>query len=257
MDPASEALIHHPDPEPMTPRLTLVGTLHGAARGEAELVSLLERLRPGQLTMEISPEAVAYREQHGLLLLRKLEMILDRLAITMALPRAELGAHPDILAIRKLLGLPYELRAARSYARQHGIALNCIDHAELSLSKLRKVEEDLITFAHLKQIVSRTPRAAVSRRQGPELARQLLADPPVSQRRTFLESCRGVEGIGPRDRHLAEQIRALSAAHPGHLVHIGGWVHLVDDPLGETLFSRLGDLHPQRVLLEPDHPAAP
>jgi hypothetical protein len=80
----------------------------------------------------------------------------------------------------------------------------------------------------------------------------LLTSPDARTRSAFLQGCRGEEGIGPRDRHLAAKIRALVQSQPGQLVHIGGWVHLLDDPSGETLYSLLGDLQPRRLLLDPD-----
>jgi hypothetical protein len=75
-------------------------------------------------------------------------------------------------------------------------------------------------------------------------------DSGEAMRQAFLEGRRGDEGIGPRDRWMAAQIRRLLAARcGGHLVHVGGWVHLVEDARGETLYSLLADLAPQRLLL--------
>jgi hypothetical protein len=69
-------------------------------------------------------------------------------------------------------------------------------------------------------------------------------------RQAFLAGRRGEEGIGRRDRHMAGEIRRLLAARPGRLVHIGGWVHLVADREGETLYSRLEELSPERLILD-------
>ena len=235
--------------------ITLIGTVHHDPRSAAPLADLLAQLQPDRLTVEIAPEVVLYRQTHGVLLLRKLGMIVERLtgAPTVAPPLAE---HHGIKTIRTLLGLPYEFRVARSYARQRGIEVQAIDRSDSSLAKLRPVEEHLISLRHLKKIIS-SPKAAPAdnpaRRY--ELARQLLASPDDKLRSAFLHGCRGEEGIGPRDRHLAEKIRSLGKNHPGHLVHIGGWVHLLDDPAGETLYSLLADLQPRRILLNPDQPA--
>jgi hypothetical protein len=49
---------------------------------------------------------------------------------------------------------------------------------------------------------------------------------------------------------MAKQIRHLLAERQGsHLVHIGGWVHLIEDERGETLYGLLRDLNPVRELL--------
>lgn len=233
--------------------ITLIGTVHHDTRSAAPLAALLAQLQPGRLTVEIAPEVVLYRQTHGVLLLRKLGMIVERLAGSAALAPT-LAEHPGIKTIRTLLGLPYEFRVACSYARQRGIEVQAIDQADSSLDKLRPVEERLISLRHLKKIVSSPKAAPADNAHRYELARQLLASPDDKLRSAFLHGCRGEEGIGPRDRHLAEKIRSLAQGRPGHLVHIGGWVHLLDDPAGETLYSLLADLQPRRLLLDPDQP---
>ncbi|MDO9081571.1 MAG: hypothetical protein Q7U44_12285 [Desulfuromonadales bacterium] len=236
--------------------LTLIGTVHHDPRSAAALAALLAQLQPDRITVEISPDVVLYRQTHGVLLLRKLGMIVERLAGAPALapPPAE---HPGIKTIRTLLGLPYEFRVACTYARKRGIEVQAIDQADSSLAKLRPVEERLISLRHLKKIISSPKGTPPDNTHRYELARQLLATPDAQLRSAFLQGCRGEEGIGPRDRHLAEKIRSLARSQPGHLVHIGGWVHLLDDPAGETLYSHLADLQPRRILLDPDQPPQP
>jgi hypothetical protein len=49
---------------------------------------------------------------------------------------------------------------------------------------------------------------------------------------------------------MAAAIRTGLRQRPGvRLAHIGGWVHLVDDPQGETLYSLIRDFQPERILL--------
>lgn len=220
------------------------------------MAALLKQLQPARLTVEISPSVVAYRQTHGVLLLRKLGMIVDRL-LRQSAPSSLLADHPGIVAIRNLLGLPYEFRVACAYAEEQGIEVQAIDQSDSSLAKLRPVEERLISLQHLKRIAASPGAAPPDNAHRYELARQLLASPDARLRSAFLQGCRGEEGIGPRDRHLAAKIRSLAQSQPGHLVHIGGWVHLLDDPGGETLYSLLSDLQPRRLLLDPDHPVSP
>lgn len=231
--------------------------MHSDPRSAAALAGLLDQLQPDRITVEISPHAVTYRQTHGVLLLRKLGMILESLEKQETHPPSSLLNHPDIVAIRQLLDLPYEFRVASAYAAEKEIKLHAIDEAELSLLKLRQVEESLISRQHLKRITSSTGGEPPSHAHRYELARHLLSTPDVTMRTAFLSGCRGEEGIGPRDRHLAGEIRQLLQSHPRHLVHIGGWVHLLEDRGNETLYSLLGDLKPQRILLDPDHPAIP
>lgn len=229
----------------------MIGTVHHDPRSAAPLAELLAQLQPDQLTVEISPEVVAYRQTHGILLLRKLGMIVERL-LGQAAP-----THPGIVAIRNLLGLPYEFRVACAYAEEQGIEVQAIDQSDSSLAKLRPVEERLISLEHLRRIAASPGASPPDNTRRYELARQLLASPDARLRRAFLQGCRGEEGIGPRDRHLAAKLRALAQSQPGHLVHIGGWVHLLDDPDNETLYSLLSDLAPRRLLLDPDQPMTP
>lgn len=236
--------------------MTLLGTVHHDPRSAAPLAELLRELKPDRLTVEIAPSLVTYRQTHGVLLLRKLEMIMARLAESSAAPAA-LVAHPGIVAIRNLLDLPYEYREACTYARKRGIEVQAIDESDLSLLKLRQVEEKLISLQHLKRIAASPGTVPSDNARRYELARQLLDTADAQSRGAFLQGCRSEEGIGARDRHLAEKIRSLAQGQSGHLVHIGGWVHLLDDPGNETLYSLLRDLRPRRLLLDPDHPTIP
>lgn len=229
--------------------------MHHDPRSAAPLAALLGQLKPHLLTVEISPSVVAYRQTHGVLLLRKLGMIVERLVGQSA--SSSLVDHPGIAEIRNLLGLPYEFRVACTYARKRGIEVQAIDESDSSLAKLRPVEERLISLRHLKKITASPGEEPPDNAHRYALARQLLSSPDARLRSAFLQGCRGEEGVGPRDRHLAAKLRALVQSQSGQLVHIGGWVHLLDDPAGETLYSLLSDLHPRRLLLDPDHPVMP
>ena len=255
--PAKEIFIHTLPLTSPGAALTLIGTVHHDPRSAAPLAQLLGELHPDQLTVEICPHFVVYRQTHGVLLQRKMGMILERLAGQSPPSASPLQDHPDIVAIRNLLGLPYEYCVASTYAQKKRIELHAIDEADTSLLKLRQVEERLISLQHLKRLASSPGGAAPSHAHRYEVARQLLSTPDVRMRAAFLKGCRGEEGIGRRDEQLAEKIRTLVHSDSGHLVHIGGWVHLIDDPGNETLYSLLKDLNPQRILLDPDHPVIP
>jgi hypothetical protein len=209
-------------------------------------------LRPLEITLEMSPLALRYRRIHGQSRLLRLERILDRLAAELGRERQELRNLPAIEEIRGLLALPFEYQAASEYAEEAGIPLCLIDLSEISAIKLKKVESDLITYPNIRVLVNlpETDRPPPAENSG--IARALvLTDPGEAVRRDFLKKRRGMEGVGSRDRHMAEEIRhRLSARPERHLVHIGGWVHLVEDDQGETLYSRLMDLAPRRILLE-------
>lgn len=226
--------------------LTLVGTIHrtGASR---ELRALLTRLRPDVLTLEMSPYALWWRLERGRLLLKQLDEILDALRAEKGLPAGTLSGHPQVQGIRALLSLPFEYEAASAYAAETGTPLHLIDSSLISARKLRRVERELITTENLRTLLNLPPSPSP---EDSSLARALVRQGrDAAVRLAFLAPRRGPEGIGERDRRMAAAIRRHLRAE-GHLVHIGGWVHLVEDEQGETLYSRLQDLGPLRVLLD-------
>lgn len=236
-------------------RLTLVGVVHQDPAGEERLTALLQRLAPDRLTLEVSPAAVEYRQTHGSLLLQRLDRILEALPKSSGRSFAELNAHPAVRSIRTLLSLPFEYQAARRWSTGRNVPLELIDSSEISLAKLRRIERSLITYRNLGTLVSLSPGEPPLRSEGYPAAKAMLSGASIGQREAFLAGCRGSEGVGPRDRQMAALIRERLLLHGGHLVHVGGWVHMVDDPRGETLYSALADLAPERLLLDSVQPA--
>lgn len=233
----------------LTTTLTLIGTVHRDSLGEERLGALLDRLAPDVVTLEMSPVSLGYRQQHGRLLLQRLERILDRLAVD-PVDHERLAGHPTIVDIRSLLGLPFEYRGAAAYAARRGCPLILVDNGDIARHKLRQIEVELITLRNLRTLTSLPAVHAGDDLESYVAAQTLLAaDAPLSLRRAYLEGRRGTEGIGPRDRAMAAAIREQLVKRPRHLVHIGGWVHLIDDPDGATLFSLLADQTPERCLL--------
>jgi hypothetical protein len=200
----------------------------------------------------MSPLALSYRRIEGRSQRLRLERILDRLAAESGRRREWLWNHPAIEDIRSLLSLPFEYQAASEYAEEAGISMALIDLSEISAIKLKKVESDLITYPNIKILVNLPETECPPPAESARMARAMvLSDPGKAVRGDFLKKRRGLEGIGPRDRNMAREIRCRLDARPEHhLVHIGGWVHMVEDEQGETLYSLLADIKPRLRLLE-------
>lgn len=232
-----------------TARITLVGTVHRDPDGYERLLALLEELQPDLLTLEMSPYAFSYRQSRGRAQLLRLERILERLAKEGNEPRETLAEHPAISDIRSLLAQPFEYLAASRYCEVHGGRPELIDSSEVSSAKLKRVETGLISYRNISVLLRLPADARNLPAENYRVAQSMVCDEPsAAVCRSYLAPRRGAEGIGPRDAGMAEQIRQrLHRAR--HLVHVGGWVHLVADELGETLFSRLADLRPARRLL--------
>jgi len=237
---------------PAFPRLTLVGTVHRDPQGYERLLTLLEELHPDLVTLEMSPYALRYRQRRGRAQLLRLDRILDHLAEEVGELREALADLPAISDIRTLLALPFEYLAASRYCRDHGGQPELIDSSEVSTRKLNLVEKELVSDHNIRVLVRLPAEARNLPWENYRIAQGMICLQPSAETcRRFLASRRGAEGIGPRDARMAEQIR-LHMKHARHLVHIGGWVHLVADEQGETLFSRLADLRPERLLLGGD-----
>jgi len=236
---------------PGRPKLTLIGTVHRDPRGKERLISLLRRLRPDLITLEMSEKALAYRQGEARRQLQRLDRILARLAEELQAAPGLLLNHPAVTDIRTLLALPFEYQAAAVCAAETGVPLHLIDRSDVSATKLRRVESELITYRNLRILVSLSAGAERCDAEGYGRAHAMISrDPGGAVRQAYLEGRRGAEGLGPRDRWMAGRIRSLLAAREGgHLVHVGGWVHLVEDARGETLYSLLADLDPVRRLL--------
>ena len=229
-------------------RLTLVGIVHRRPETAEALQALLQTLHPDELTLEMSPYAVHWRLGTAPRLLLRLERILARLSASEGIAPSDLENHPEVRGIRALLAFPEEFCAAARYAAPRGIPLHLVDLSTISARKLCRVEKELVTFRNLKVLTTLPePPEAV---EGYATARRLLTADPLLVR-AFLAGRRGREGIGMRDRWMERALRRRLRQRPGiHLVHIGGWVHLLEDPQKQTLFSRLEDLRPMRRVVD-------
>lgn len=232
--------------------LTLIGTVHRDRDGERRLAALLEALQPQIMTLEMSEVSLRSRQLHTTSRLQRLTHILAQLAAESGTTVAALNSLPAVIGIRTLIDYPFEYRAAAAYAARHSIPLELIDAPEVARDKLRRIDRELLTRRNLRVLTTIKEQGPDGHQEGYGLARRILSgSAPAALRQAFLAGRRGEEGVGPRDRRMAVAIRQQIARHPGgHLVHIGGWVHLVEDESGETLFSLLSDLAPRRRLLD-------
>lgn len=229
--------------------LILIGTVHQDCAGEGRLLSVLEQIEPSVVTLELSPTSLHYRQQHGALLRRRLERIVMRLAAGSSEELERIMLHPAIQDIHRLLEIPFEHRAAEAYTRPRGVPLELIDLPQVAEQKVRRIQDELITLHNLRMLLG-VPMPALRKEDYSEAVALIERETSPSFRRAFLLGRRGEEGIGPRDRSMAEVIRKCCRERSDRpLVHIGGWVHLIDDPDGETLYSLLADLQPLRMLL--------
>lgn len=217
--------------------LILMGVVHRDPRGKRRLERMLHWLKPDAVSVELSPLGLMWREGEG----RRVRRRLDRL--TLNLPPEKRGHH-QIRLLRAALGVPFEYEAARSYALERGIPLHLVDINWTSRNHLLLFEREILTPSNLKRLTSREDRPLhlVVRGEYGKAEHWL--------RCSFVWGLKGRwDGLDDRrERFMACRLRSLCRRY-SRLVHVGGWMHLIHDPERRTLFCRLQDLFPRRILL--------
>ena len=151
----------------------------------------------------------------------------------------------------------YEVEAARNYAARKGVSCHLIDdpstvenidrYAELTISALPSLLDRL---ASLKPFALEKAIAKGNDQQYMFLEESLRDSTHAMEvERTMLDPDRG-KTIGPRDEHMANQIKRLANGNPSaRIVHVGGAMHILNDSRGQTLYEHLTLLKPKRVFL--------
>jgi hypothetical protein len=217
--------------------LILIGTVHGDPRGYARALTILNRLQPELVTVEISPFSLRYRLKNQAGWQRRLVRALAELP-----PGA--GRHLAIQRLTAQIALPFEVRAARDYSLSRGISWHPLDLGSPARRHLPRYGPELLSPANLEALLD-TPDGSLEEWATAEFHRARLAL-RHSGRRLF-------PGSSPetwrRERFIARRLRRL-ASQSGRLVHLGGWEHLVDWQDSGGLWQGLADLQPRRLLLD-------
>jgi hypothetical protein len=147
--------------------------------------------------------------------------------------------------IRALLDLPFEYKGARFYSHCRAIPLYCVDISSYSRQLLSNVDE-LLSLENLKKVIALETaplQETISREY--KRAETLLLD---ARQSPWMHLMPADEVWKHKERIMASRIRKIVARYPNcHIVHISGWQHLAAQQ--GTLFHRLEDLKPKRVLL--------
>jgi len=219
-----------------SPRLFLLGVVHGDPQGYERAVRLLRRWQPDLITVEISRFSLRYRQRREANWQRRLHQALK------CLPLAARG-H---LAIRRLtaqVALPFEVRAARDYSRQYRIPWRPLDLSGPSRRHLPRFARELLTPENLTALLT--------------TADEPLEEYVAREYRRAHWSCRRpawrLPGIGPetrgRERLQARRLRQYLSKY-ARVAHLGGWEHLAPWRDGDGLWAALADLQPGRLLLD-------
>jgi hypothetical protein len=249
----------------------LIGTVHRDLKGFNKLKKLLDRIRPDIVTLEMSPVSLAWRRDHGAAMKTKLLGILVKIASDRKQPPEFLRKHPSIAAIFHLIDVPYEYLASWKYAHKSGAPLIMLDDPDAAAGRISVLQSELIAESNIELLLAEEPVPSWQDRVEAKYlsALHFLNGHP----RTFSAPLQNSghqsrqnhqrEGITEllnqiladldhaREKYMGDKIARLATANPeATLVHVGGWEHLITINGYPFLANLLGDLKPEKYLLD-------
>jgi hypothetical protein len=228
--------------EPSSSRLILVGTVHRDPKGFGKLLRTLEKEAPDFVTVEISPYALDFRANRAFALRSLLRDNLKKIQEKEGKQYPHLLSQSEIQGIFLLLKVPFEWRAAEAYAEKGRAGLRAVDLSSYSKEKLGRISE-LIHIDNLRALLQ-NPQPSIDDQVEWQYKRAKTLWERESARAPLLEETQ------EREAYMAGEIRRLMEEDKKRKVlHVGGWEHLTGTPHGKSLFSRLADLKPRRLLL--------
>lgn len=261
--------------------LILLGAVHRDPAGKKRLIKALEELQPAAISLEVSPASIRFRRKWGPRWIKAFQEGLAETSRSLGVKKSRLMRRSGPRGVYEYLRLPYEYRAALTYACENGRPLFLLDDSEISASFLNRVETEILTPENMTLLAQASEGASLAQEVRTEYDKaaanifnnRLRLGPKVKDREAWIQ----------REEDLAKKIRLLhqglarrigrSISGPdlvaglivamdavdfvpekvtfppeaSHL-YIGGWEHLVEDREGYGLYSRLKDLEPTRKL---------
>jgi len=262
-------------------KLVLVGTVHRDPAGKNRLLKKLEALRPAALSLEVSPASVELRRKWGYRWRKTFRDRLAKLSYETGLGPKNLMNQAKIRGVFEYLRLPYEYRAAMTYAAAQNCPVFLLDESEIAEAYLKRVESEILTEKNMALLLEAEQNLTLDEEVAAEYARAQnhafkqkswndarLAQPEawakrearLSQKIRLLHQ--GLTRWAGRTADGDEFVRSLiiapeavafvpkTVSFPAQAPHayIGGWEHLVEDQNRNALFSQLQDLTPERTL---------
>ncbi len=207
-------------------RLTLIGTIHSDSGGFKKAVKCLESLQPDLIFIEISPFAHGFRVRNQQAYHKSLQRNLKNAADHAGISYSKALKHPEIIAIRRQISLPFEYRAAVAYSRKRATKLVLADYSAFSKMWIASWSE-LVSLENLTMLLSLLPEStpvadeyltAARRIRGRGITHEAAFSATIRKHCSMWEK---------RERYMARKIQlALCRAEPRQPVYIGGWWHL-------------------------------
>jgi hypothetical protein len=216
--------------------LLLIGTVHGDPRGYARALKVLGHFQPDLVTVEVSRFSLRYRQRREAHWQRLLCQSLADLPV-------EAYAHLAIRRLRVQVALPFEVRVARDYSRQHAIPWRPLDLGGPSRRHLPRYARELLSPENLQALLTTEDEP--------------LEDYVAREYHRAHLSCQRPQWrpLGPdpethrRERLQVRRLRHCLARY-GRVAHLGGWEHLVAWRDNGGMWQELADLKPLRLFLD-------
>ncbi len=202
--------------------LLLVGCVHGDPAGFRKLFNLLNLEKPDRILLEISPWGIYWRVSRRHLLSNVLKKNLAEAAHLCSIPYKEALKHPAIKAIQIKLSLPYEYRAAKSYALATGIPIVPVDTTLHSFNHTSTWTE-LIDVTNLVTLLEQKHPSM----QSLVVYNYRMAKEHFKKDNSHKRNVR-TENTGVRELWLTRQAHLqLRLTNANKTVFIGGWEHFL------------------------------
>lgn len=265
--------------------LYLVGTVHRDPKGKQKLFNLLEKMKPGFISIEVSPASIKLRREYGEEWMRLFRKRIEAQSRRTGKRPSELMAGRRLRGVYEYLRLPYEYRACLKYAMQKSAPLFLLDDSDVASSFLARVKNEILSHRNIALLIE----ADLEESANGGLSAEVDAEYKKAWRQVYGASGRPSSDSrfdwdvwGKREAEIAQKLRLLhqgltrrkglkqtpkefvdgliiASEAVGHLpeliydtglihVYVGGWEHLVDDGKGMTLYSRLKENNPERLL---------
>ena len=205
---------------------------------------ILEIEAPDFITVEISPYAREFRAKRASDLRALLRENLKKIQDEKGGSYRDLLSHGEIQGIFRLLKIPFEWRASEIYAAEAPDRIKSHRPFRLFGRKTDAYFTNSLIWKICRPCWSAPTQPIDDQVDWQYKRARVLWNQPPATGSTIPEETR------EREAYMAGEIRRLMEENKkGKILHVGGWEHLVDARHGNSLFARLGDLKPRRILL--------
>jgi hypothetical protein len=262
-------------------QLILLGTVHRDPSGKKRLARVLGEIRPGAVSLEVSPASIRIRSEKSRVWRQLFRTRLRGLSRETGRSLGSLMTHRNIRGVFEYLRLPYEYRAAIEYAQSHQVPLFLLDDSELAAAYLNRVEAEILTDKNITLLAKAESDGSLAREVDLmyEQASHLVGPSGFKEKNT-VPKAKDRQAFQDRETAMSQKLRLLhqglarraGMTLPGNELAAGlivaseaigflpdtvrlesdqphlyicGWEHLVEDEDQTSLCVLLKDLDPQ------------